>query len=127
MNRAYELESICASYPRILVDDVIINNICRFRPDCNSEEFEHEFMRTLISRDKDGKYFLNYLKQNSYMDDYVDYQNYLKYMRDFLICNLQQYQNNERVVEKYQWYKEYYNEVIKQQIKDDYQNLFLIK
>ena len=57
MNRAYELESICASYPRILVDDVIINNICRFRPDCNSEEFEHEFMRTLISRDKDGKYF----------------------------------------------------------------------
>lgn len=127
MNRAYELESICARYPRILVDDVIINNISAFRPECNSEEFERKFMFKLISRDKDGKYFLNYIKQNSYFDDYVYYQNYLKYMRDFLICNLQQYQNDERVVKKYRRYKEYYNEVIKQQIKDDYQNLFLIK
>ena len=127
MNRAYELESICASYPRILVDNVIINNISGFRLECNSEEFEREFIFNLISHDKDGKYFLNYLQQNSYFDDYVYYQNYLMYMRNFLICNLQQYQNNERVLAKYQWYKEYYNKVIKQQIKDDSQHLFLIK
>ena len=127
MNRAYELESICARYPRILVDNAIINNISGFRLECNSEEFEREFMFNLISHDKDGKYFLNYLQQNSYFDNDVYYQDCLRHMRDFLIYNLNQHQNNKKVLDKYLWYKNYYNEVIKHKINYDYQHLFLIK
>ena len=60
------------------------------------------------------------------------YYNLLKKMKNNIEEDLENYrqQNSkdmQKVIEKYEWYKEYFNRVIKEGIKEEYHNEFLIK
>ena len=130
MNRAYLLESETAVYPRILIDGFALKELAKDKFIHNSIEF--------ISPDKsDGLLFLDYLSQKAYFeenDNYhdfegnrLDYNQFLKNLKILITDNLEQYNNNEKVLEKYQWYKEYYNDTIKKVLCQEQQDEFLIK
>ena len=130
MNRAYLLESETAVYPRILIDGFALKELAKDKFIHNSIEF--------ISPDKsDGLLFLDYLSQKAYFeenDNYydfdrnrLDYNQFLKNTKKLITNSLEQYNNNEKVLEKYQWYKEYYNDTIKKVLCQEQQDEFLIK
>lgn len=91
-----------------------------------------------ISPDKsDGLLFLDYLSQKAYFEDNdnyydfegnrLDYNQFLKNLKILITDNLEQYNDNERVLIKYQWYKEYYNDTVKKVLCQEQQDEFLIK
>ena len=56
----YELESKKAIYPRILISDTIISKL-------NSNNYNSK----LIKKDRDNKYFIDYLKTRTKNYDYI--------------------------------------------------------
>lgn len=128
MNVAYLLESKIAQNPMIRIDKSIFKSIEKYKAEHHSIMQEYEYIFHLLKTDnKTGAYYLDYLAQYQEFDSFDYYCKYLKKIKKEIECNLLYYREDNKVLEKYQWYKEYYNEVIKQQIEDDYQNLFLIK
>lgn len=57
--KAYELELKIATYPRIIIDDSVINTIEQ------NSQYENIKTHKLILKDFDNKYFINFLYKNS--------------------------------------------------------------
>lgn len=132
MNAAYELESKYAKYPRIIVDDVVMNMITNFKLPYNSKEFEENFIKNLVKKDpKDNKLFLDYLSQRSECDSTQIYYDVLKKIKNNIEKNLEKYGDkileSYRIREKYQWYKDYFNDVIMRVMTDEGQKEYLIR
>ena len=140
MNRAYELESKEACYPRI-IDKIVLDRINTLKSNNTSEE-EREYVNSLIKIDfNDNKIFLDYLSQSSefYANEYEYYDLLLKVKRlverNLNCCNSSlintdcEYKITEikKVLYKYQWYKEYYNDTIKKVLCQEQQDEYLIK
>lgn len=141
MNRAYELESKEACYPRIIIDKIVLDRINTLKSNNTSEE-EREYVNSLIKIDfNDNKIFLDYLSQSSefYANEYEYYDLLLKVKRlverNLNCCNSSlintdcEYKITEikKVLYKYQWYKEYYNDTIKKVLCQEQQDEYLIK
>ncbi|MBU3114882.1 hypothetical protein [Clostridium lacusfryxellense] len=63
MNEAYKLESECANYPRIILTEDTITNAIIYKSDNNTIEQELEYVMDLVRKDKDGFYYIDFLKQ----------------------------------------------------------------
>ena len=83
---------------------------------------------------------MDYLSQKAYFeenDNYhdfdgnrLDYNKFLKVVRNMIIENLAKFHNDEKLFKKYQWYKEYYNDTVKKvlcQLSQEQQDEYLIK
>ncbi len=122
MVRAYELESKLAIYPRIVIDKSVIEYDLRYRGRANNLEEEMEFINNIIEVDKDGIIYLDYLSQQSEANDYETYMYFICSVKIFIQNSLQMFTNNprcERILAKYVWLKEYYNEVIVKKFGND--------
>ncbi|EPB8161952.1 TPA: hypothetical protein I9092_001885 [Clostridium perfringens] len=124
INRAYQLESKDAIYPRIVIDDFVAEKVLEYNDEILINEpkilrkSKKQINGEIVLKDNDDKYYLNYL--NSIKQGY----NYLEGIR--LLNNLKQISNSEidrykinsndtnddrvkkeSIIKKYNWLLEY--------------------
>lgn len=102
LNKAYELESTTASYPRIIFDAAFpFDKI-------DTTELECDF---------DGCYYINFLKKPPHLQqpkskkDIYSKENYNK-IRNFIIDEIRQNKNKTYILAKYFWLAKYFNESV---------------
>jgi len=97
--KAYKLESEIAIYPRIIIDNELLDNVTK------NDELEN-----IIKYSNDKRYFLNYLGYK--VKESNDSNNILQDHKTFIENNLKKYYlNNQRIYEKYCWLADYHNEI----------------
>lgn len=128
--RAYEMEAKCAKYPRIVVDakdfdlnpEKMLESSRIFHEINSSEEFKHLFEQREfdenksvrlypVARDYDGHLFCNYLySQHLVGEGWAGNTGAILFNHKiFIENNLAQCKNEPRLLEKYNWMKEYHN------------------
>lgn len=145
MNRAYYLESKEAFYPRIIIDEFVLKRMDSLKSSNNTIGEERQFLNKLVKRDVfDNKLFLDYLSQSQEL--YINYNDNNKYIellkkvkvlveRNLNYCNISLMNTYcedkiieiKKVLNKYLWYKEYYNDTIQKVLLPERQDEFLIK
>ncbi len=111
INKAYELESSFAVYPRILVDDSVRSFAIKNPLQDVEEEAEFD---ELVRHEQDGLLSLNYLGYGKVFDDNNEYYLSLCKIRDILIKNLRRHKDDKKIYVKYSYLLDYYHGVIKQ-------------
>ncbi len=114
MIEAYYMESKKAVYPRILINKSVLDFDLENPGPANTVEQETEYLLSLIKAvpDDGNLFILDYLKQKNELGDLFPYTEFIFNTRDFIIENLSKFKDNERLYEKYEWLKCYYNETI---------------
>lgn len=117
MNEAYELESVYAKMPRVIIsEETLQQGIVKTKLSHNSIKEETEYVFNLVTKDNDGWYFVDMLRQKSELtEDGSEYYYWLSLLRKSIITNLNAYKNNAKVIEKYNWLKNYFNSVVTDQ------------
>ncbi len=113
MIEAYTMESERAKYPRIIIDQRVLEYDLYKPGEANTVEYEAEYLRDIIKKDfRDGQFFLDYMRQCNEFDDYCLYDDYMLRTREFIIRNLNVYAKDECLHSKYEWLRWYYNETV---------------
>lgn len=103
LNKAYELESKTAYYPRIIFDSTF--------------PFDEEKIDTTeLQQDFDGCYYIDFLKKPlplhpidiSYEENLYSYDNFSK-IKEFIIQEIESNKKNTSIVAKYFWLVSYFN------------------
>lgn len=112
--RAYELENKQAKYPRILVDDCVIEEFYRNPRLCvHDPETDARYLKAMLQKDKDGKLFVDYLRVVAgELDDPSAYPGYMTKLRAFIDEQLREFAEVECVREKYEWLNRYHTETL---------------
>ncbi len=112
--RAYKLESEVAFYPRILVDDVVVDSKLNMAF-ADSDKYE-AMIRKLWRYDKDGCITLDYLRPFITIDGYpidpVWQRYYLEPAKKLIEKGLKEHKHLSKIYVKYKWLESYYKEVI---------------
>src|ERR1035437_1529526 len=69
MLRAYEMESKEAKYPRVLIDPRIVKIAWKYHAPQNSPKVEADYVRDLMTKDDDGKFFYDYISWHSVVSE----------------------------------------------------------
>lgn len=111
MNDAYMLESKEAKFPRIILTSQTLNSgVAASRNHQNLSDIS--LLKSIIKQDKDGFYYLDYLRQFQELDyPEYDYYIWLTRIRDHLINNLNLYYSDTEIYHKYLWMLDYWNDV----------------
>lgn len=113
MVEAYLMESKEAIYPRIIIDQNVLQYDLLKPGGANTVEYEAEYLSGIIKRDyRDRQLFLDYMKQCNEFDEPKVYNDYILRTKEFIIRNLNVHANNENLRSKYEWLRWYYNETI---------------
>ena len=85
---------------------------------------EMRFIRTLIRRDSDGRYFVDYLRAiSSEFDNPIpDYLKFLNMHGNLIKIGLRRFKSDKRVLEKYEWLKSYHNLTVTSQIRHQFRS-----
>lgn len=126
MVKAYKMESEYAIYPRILIDSEVIQCGIEFKGRGNTEEYEKVYLGSLIDIDgDDNMIYLDFLSQHTEFDTGESYDKYIAYVRDFIVRSIGMIDKDKpRIIEKYEWLKNYYNKTVMKVYK--YYQPFLI-
>lgn len=137
MNEAYLLESKKAVYPRVIADVYNINDFIKEQVKLGkADHYDVKDTLNLLKRDRDGKYFVDMLRQDRELSAAGDeYFQWLRNLRTVIVEELNRYASpqmnwNEKlhrilnrqanksakqdrhIFIKYEWLKEYYNSVV---------------
>lgn len=106
MVSAYTLESKAAIYPRVILDQEIIDIGIISHARHHSPIHEEKSIMKLLGKDSDGMYYINYVTgaQSELNDPDLDYPNYLLSLLKIVSKGLRI--KDPSVVVKYQWLKE---------------------
>lgn len=114
--RGYELENQVARFPRIVVGDEVLNEI-RINPSLwrhADADIELKEVKSLLRRDFDGEYFVDYLRiLEGELDEPADYPRLLGLHDDFIKRGLKRYKGKASVLSKYKWLREYHRHTVK--------------
>lgn len=113
MNYAYFLESEKAVFPRIIVSSEFLEYAKENESPQNSKKEEIKFIYSLLKKDSDGYYFVDYLSEYGFADSYEENVYCLKIIKEFILQGLKK--TDDRVKAKYIWLKNYYNSIVKEQ------------
>jgi len=106
---AYKLESEKAIYPRIVLDDKVVEVIKKHTRYYSEPQTSPQNKEYLI--DIDGQHFINYLYD--IVDHYMDYEKEIEKLiaahRDTVTTNLKAHRENYKLFEKYAWVGRYHN------------------
>ena len=97
VNEAYKLQENLAIYPRIIIEDLLF--------DSEKKAFfgnDSAFLNTFIRKSDDGYWFLDYMKMRMILSE-PRYET----IKEFILSGLAQ--NDERILQKFRWMKDYYN------------------
>jgi len=114
--RAYELESIYAKHPRIVVDPKLIEQIRkdqRLSSKHNTPREEIDHLRKNIQQDSDGIYFIDYLR--SFADEIDEPDNIPVFMKNHkatILANSAKLDALNPISAKYLWMATYHNTVV---------------
>ncbi len=114
MDEAYKMESEIANFPRIIVNQKLIE-IAENNPNwSNSPEDEKRYIEELLKKDFDGFLFIDYLRKGC--DEIVASEDYFG-LPDFInkiseIINSNESSKDLRIIQKYNWLKNKYNELL---------------
>jgi hypothetical protein len=113
--KAYDLESKVAIYPRVIIDDIVFRELKRNPALTMSggEDEEREIMR-LVIEDRDHHRFIDYLSVFYRRSDSRPFRRFLKDHKQLIDKGLEEFSENESVVEKYRWMAAYHNRKIKE-------------
>ncbi|PHD33538.1 hypothetical protein [Bacillus toyonensis] len=126
MVKAYIMESKEAVVPRVLVDSEVIKHAINNPAPSNSPKEELLYLDDLVSMeqildiDKETKIYIDFLSQYEQVDSINLYLDLLEKLRAVIIDGILQYEQDSRVLDKYDWLKNYYNNVVKN-LKPEYQ------
>lgn len=108
MVQAYELENKLAIYPRIIVDPILIEKAAKNPEKANNVEQELEYINGLLRKCENNYYYTDFLNMSTELE-YV-YDEFLYKMRAIIEKGLSE--TNLIVISKYEWLKNYYNEIV---------------
>ena len=113
---AYLLESKAAMYPRIILDNTLIEAGAYFRSDHHSYSQEYEYVESLLGQDSDGMYYVDYFtKAQTELDDpYYDFPFYIENLGDIIRKGLMGTSHHSKadVRVKYSWMREKFNNMV---------------
>ena len=113
---AYILESKAANYPRVILDRNIIDLAGRAQKSGHSPEQEMEYVESLLEKDLDGMYYIDYFaKAQEELDDPdYDFPIYIQKLGDKIRhgMNSSKHPNKADIRVKYIWMKEKFNSMI---------------
>ncbi len=113
--RGYELESHVARFPRIVVGTEVLEELKK-----NPALWVHDgdtdikATKTLLRRDFDGEYFVDYLRViEEELDERSQYPGLLEQHEEFIKRGLKRYKDNQSILPKYKWLREYHRYTVK--------------
>jgi hypothetical protein len=112
--RAYELEHDHAFFPRIVVDKLLLREL-RTNPALRHHDYKTEIkeIKSLIRRDDDGLFFVDYLRAiESELRDYDSYFEFLSTHRELVKNGLRKFSDKKRIRRKYLWLRKYHNSTV---------------
>jgi len=127
-NTAYNLESDHANFPRIVIDPLLIqesitNKYLNSRGDRSG--FDISLKNSLVRRELDGVYFIDYLRGVRTVMDYSDdLLEFYKKHKEIILSEISNVGILGRVSAKYLWLASYHNSVISN-LEDETQRNFL--
>lgn len=114
--RAYELESIYAKYPRVVVDPKFIKALSsdkRLLSSHNPEKYEIDSIRKMIRQEDDGVYSIDYLRAFlGEVDEPEDQPFFLRKHKELILSNSKGLDDLNPISAKYLWMANYHNTVI---------------
>jgi hypothetical protein len=115
LNRAYELESQQAKYPRVLVDQCVLEEFHRNPSLCvHDPDTDAGYMKDMLKKDADGKLFVDYLRVAAgELDDPSAFPAYMLNLSGFIDKQLAEFADTPSVREKYEWLRQYHNHTLK--------------
>ena len=109
---AYTQESTKAIYPRIIVSSNIIDRYFKEIETSPLKEKIQSWSNTLIRKDIDGHHYLDTLQSipsSMFKDGFIPF---LKATKKIVINKLEEHKRNEKVFQKYEWFRKYYNAIL---------------
>lgn len=123
---AYILESKAANYPRVILDRSIIDLAGSARSENHTKEEEIEYVESLLEKDLDGMYYIDYFaKAQEELDDpQYDFPIYIQTLGDKIRhgMNSSKHPSKADIRVKYIWMKEKYNRMVEMSKNKDFLN-----
>lgn len=114
MNEAYYLESNCAIYPRIIISKATIDHCLAISKKIDQANDIESWLHKILSIDKDGFYFVDFLSQSDEFDYDDIYMEWLWKVKEVIENGLKGSKKSEKLFAKYVWLADYYNTTLKQ-------------
>ena len=111
---AYDLERVRARFPRIVVNANVFIEL-RLNPNLWMHDYldEKRTIHSLLSKEFDGVYFLDYLRaMNGEFDEPDYYLDFLLRHRDLIRRGLRRFPQVSTAREKYEWLSNYHNATV---------------
>jgi len=113
---AYTLESKAAMYPRVILDNSVIEAGSMYSGVHHSSQNEKDFVQSLLEQDSDGMYYVDYFfKAQSELDDpEYDFPNYIDNLREIIQKGLMGSSHHSKadLRVKYSWMRERFNRMV---------------
>lgn len=110
MNEAYRLESKVAKYPRVIVDESIMEIVANAKQKYHSVEEEQGYVDAFLAQDSDGYKFLDYISFDGVVNAaggvFEKFPGYLRRLAAIIESGLSN--ESSSVVEKFLWLHERY-------------------
>lgn len=123
---AYILESKAANYPRIILDRNIIELAGNAPSDIHTPEQEMKYVESLLEKDLDGMYYIDYFEkaQEELDDPQYDFPTYIDVLGNIIRrgMNASKHPNKAAIRVKYVWMKEKYNNMVQKSKNKDFLN-----
>jgi len=118
LSRAYDIESRQAIYPRIVIDEEIVQKLLGSKEPDQSSFYAHFHELGSMSRDFDGRVYVKpyHLFQRYYNSETADSHNIIQFNKYSAIFDemVQEAKRNARILQKYAWWAKQMNKVFKE-------------
>lgn len=123
---AYILESKAANYPRVILDRSIIELAGSARSENHTREEEIKYVESLLEKDLDGMYYIDYFaKAKEELDDsQYNFPKYIQFLGDKIRTGMNSFKHPSKadIRVKYVWMKEKYNRMVEMNKSKDFLN-----
>lgn len=113
---AYTLESKAAMYPRVILDNSVIEAGSKYSSVHHSSKTEKEYVKSLLEQDSDGMYYVDYFfKARSELNDPEnDFPSYIDNLGEIIRKGLMGSSHHSKadLRVKYSWMRERYNRMV---------------